>query len=819
MKKVFFLLFILILAQAGLSAQKTGNIAGTVRDANTQETLPGATVLIEGLEIDGAAVGTVTDDAGNYRLTNIPSGSYNLSAVFLGYDPLQKFNVTVTSGNDNFVTFDLREAASSELEEIQVTVSRSISVTTLESPNSVQNLTAEEIRSNPGGNFDISRVVQALPGVGGTAGSVGSFRNDIIIRGGAPNENVYYLDGIEVPVINHFSTQGSAGGPAGILNVSFIEDATLNSSSFHARYDNPLSSVLQFRQREGNPNRFQGNVRLSGTELAATLEGPITKKVSFLASARRSYLQFLFMLIDLPIRPNYWDFQYKVSWKLSPKTTLTAIGLGAIDDFGFAVPKNTSPEKEYLLRSASNINQWNYTTGFSLRHLVNDGFLNIALSRNMFENRLDKFADGRNGDENFRTLRVRSQEIENKLRAEMVQVRNDWKITYGVMAQYVKYNNSTYNQLRPEITDTAGNVLQPELAINFATAIDFFRFGAFAQVSRKFFDRLDVSVGLRTDMNTFSDTGLDPLRTLSPRLALGYQLADRWRINASAGLYYKVPIYPVLGFRDEAGQLVNRANDYTRCIHYVLGAEFQPTPTSRITLEGFYKQYSQYPVSNRDSISLANIGGDFGIIGNEAVSTVGKGRAYGLELFYQQKLTKNLYAVFSYTFFYSQFTGFNTENYIASAWDNRHLVSAIFGYKFKRNWEIGLKYRFQGGVPYTPFDLLESQRNYATIGTGVLDYTRLNSARLAAFQQLDIRVDKKWNFRRFTFDLYLDITNATAAKNPAYPSYTFQRSDDNANWATNDGQALATDGSNAIPIILDNADGTVIPTIGFIVEF
>ncbi len=819
MKQLYATLIIFVATLSVLHAQRTGAIAGTVRDANTQETLPGAVVQIEGLLVDGSPVGTVTDEEGKYRLADIPAGSYNVRAEMVGYEPLVKFNLAVTSGNDNFVTFELREAAGNELQEVQVVVSRSVSVATMESPNSVQNLTAEEIRTNPGGNFDISRVVQALPGVGGTGGSVGGFRNDIIIRGGGPNENVYYLDGIEVPVINHFSTQGSAGGPTGILNVSFIEDATINSSSFHARFDNALSSVLQFRQREGNPNRLQGNVRLSGTELAATLEGPLAKKVTFLASARRSYLQFLFKLIDLPIRPNYWDFQYKVTWKISPKTTLNAIGLGAIDEFGFGVPRETSPEKEYILRSVPSINQWNYTVGFGLRHLLRDGYLNVALSRNMFENRLDKFADGREGDESARTLRTRSQEIENKLRAEIVQVRGDWKFSYGLMAQYVKYNNETYNRIRPGITDSAGNVLQPEIAVDFASDVNFFRFGAFGQVSRTFFDRLDLSVGLRTDLNTLTETGLNPLRTLSPRAAIGYRLSNRWTLNASAGLYYKMPIYPVLGYRGADGQLANLANDYTRSVHYVLGAEYQPTATSRITLEGFYKQYSQYPVSDRDSISLANMGGDFGIIGNEPVSTVGKGRAFGFELFFQQKLTKNLYAVFSYTYFHSQFTGFDTDQYLASAWDNRHLVSAILGYKFKRNWEIGLKYRFQGGAPFTPFDLEASQRNYATLGTGLLDYRRLNSERLSAFQQLDIRVDKKWNFKRFTLDLYLDLTNATLAQNPAYPNYTFQRNADNSGWATSDGLPLSADGSNAIPVILDDRSGTLIPTIGFILEF
>lgn len=289
-------------------SQQQGSIIGIVTDGKTREPLVGVTIQAE-----GTPGGTTTDVDGKYRF-ELPVGSYNLKATFVGYSALTKFNVVLTSGNAQQINFELLEETV-QLEAATVILNRSVSVATAETPNSVQKLTTEEIKNNPGGNFDISRVIQVLPGVGGTAGSVGGFRNDLIIRGGGPNENVFYLDGIEIPVINHFATQGSSGGPTGILNVSFIEDATLSSSSFNARYDNALSSVLQFKQRTGNPDRFQGNVRVSSTEVAGTVEGPISPKTTYLASVRRSYLQLLFKAIDLPIRPNYWDFQYKVTSK------------------------------------------------------------------------------------------------------------------------------------------------------------------------------------------------------------------------------------------------------------------------------------------------------------------------------------------------------------------------------------------------------------------------------------------------------------------------------------------------------------------------
>jgi hypothetical protein len=812
LKKSFVITIYLlgIICPLFLHAQKTGNIIGVVKDKNTQETLVGVAAALEGTTLSAA-----TDLDGKFKITGIAPGSYNLKFSFIGYQSQTIFNIVVTTGNDNILAVEL-EPATENLKEVTVT-SNTFGKRT-ETPLSVQSLSAEEIKSNPGGNFDISKVVQALPGVSGTTGSA-SFRNDIIIRGGAPNENVYYLDGIEVPQINHFATQGSAGGPAGILNVSFIEDVTLSSSSFAAKYDNALSSVLQFKQRNGNPEKFQGNFRLSSTEIAGTLEGPLSKKTTFLASARRSYLQLLFEAIDLPIRPNYWDFQYKVNHQINSKTTLTAIGIGAIDEFNFGVPKNSDPSKEYVLRAFPTINQWTYTVGLNLKRLINKGYYNIALSRNMFNNQLDQFEDAQTNDESKRNLKSISQEIENKLRWDVNQFSGKWKFNYGLMAQYVKYNNNSFIRLRKELKDTLGNLIQPGVSFNFDSDIAFFRGGIFGSVSRRFFtDRLTATLGIRTDVNSFTNDGLNPLNAISPRLSLSYALTEKWNINASVGRYTKIPIYTVLGFKDNAGNFVNKDNKYILCDHYVAGLEYLPTSSMRITAEGFYKAYSNYPVSNFDGTSLANQGGNFGAIGNEDVSSTGKGRAYGMELFIQQKLIKNFFATASYTWFVSEFTT-AAGNYISSSWDTRHLLSFIVGKKFKKGWEIGLKLRYSGGSPYTPFDTVASRANYLATGNGVLDFSQLNSLTLPAFRQFDFRIDKKFNTKHATFDIYFDVTNALLFRNQSIPNYTFDRNADNSGFKTTDGKALAPDGSNAVPLILKNDDLSVTPALGFIIEF
>ncbi|GAB2965391.1 TonB-dependent receptor [Hymenobacter coalescens] len=810
---VLWLLLTSLLAQA----QSTGVLTGTVRDRATQQLLPGVTVALE-----GTALGAATDEQGRFRLSGIPTGSYNVRASFVGYEPLLRANVSITSGNANIVSLELTPAAQ-QLGEVQVTANRAIRVATAETPLSVQRLNVEEIKSNPGGNFDISRVVQVLPGVGGggTGGTAG-FRNDIIIRGGAPNENVYYLDGIEVPVINHFQTQGSAGGPTGLLNVSFIEDVTVSTSAFEARYDNTLSSVLQFRQRDGNPDRVQGNVRLSGTEVAGTLEGPLAPNTTFLASVRRSYLQLLFKAIDLPIRPNYWDAQFKVTTKLSPKTTLTALGLGAIDHFEVAVPRESSLEKEYTLRNTPSIDQWNYTLGASLRQLIERGYVNVALSRTQLDNQVNRFEGGAefSGDESRRNLLTRSGETENKLRVDVNRSLGKWQYAYGGVGQWITFDSRYFNRLRREVQAPDGSVLQPAVEVRFQSDLRFARFGAFAQVTRPFLpnDRLTVSAGIRADGNSFTEGGANLLRTLSPRLSASYALASRWNLNASIGRYYKILPSTLLGFRDNAGQLVNQNTRYIGSTHYVAGLEFLPAANTRLTVEGFLKRYDHYPVSVRDGISLANLGGDFVALGNEAVTSTGQGRAFGGEFFFQQKLTNNWFAVASYTLFRSEFSGADGR-YQPSAWDTRHLASALLGRKFSRGWELGLKYRFAGGAPYTPFDLGASQQNYLSIGQGVLDYARLNTQHLGSFQQVDFRLDKKYNLRRVTIDLFVDLQNVFLIKNPALPQYTFQRTADNAGFATTDGQPILPDGSNAVPVILADDEATVLPTIGFIVEF
>jgi hypothetical protein len=419
---------------------------------------------------------TISDSLGDFRFTQLKPGSYTLEITGATIKTKQLNNLVVTTGNENYIQIEVEQNINQLTNVVITSRKNSARAATLESPLSIQRLTTEDIKSNPGGFFDISRVIQSLPGVGGGV-SGGTFRNDIIIRGGAPSENVFYLDGIEVPIINHFGTQGSGGGPKGILNVLLIEDVKLSSSAFDAKFDNALSSVFQFKQKNGNPNKVQGNFRGSVTESAATFDGPLSKKTTFIASVRKSSLGLLAKALNFSFLPDYTDFQFKTTTRINEKTTLTLLGIGAIDRFKFIVPESLTPENQYDLNSNPSINQWSYTVGASVKKIIANGYWNLSVSRNTLNNEVNKFKDNQNPSENTRTFKINSNETENKFRWDVTKNLQGVTVSYGLIGQYVQFDNSFFQVLDQSTI--------PSTTINSNSATNFIRYGGFAQAGTR----------------------------------------------------------------------------------------------------------------------------------------------------------------------------------------------------------------------------------------------------------------------------------------------------------------------------------------------
>ena len=777
-------LFILLITM--VSAQSNGTLTGQVIDNKTLLPLEGATVLIE-----GTSIGVITGTDGYFSIQDVTPQTYSIVASFLGYTSETKFNVIVKSVGTADLLFKLEED-NQILDEVVVV--KSSFRTTKETPLSTQSLSAVEIETYPGGNNDIAKVAQSLPGI---SPSIGGFRNDFIIRGGAPNESVYYLDGIEIPNINHFSTQGSAGGPVGMLNVDFIRNVTLSSSAFGAEYDNPLSGVLAFEQRDGNTKDFAAKVRVGASEAGITINTPLFKgnkersNTTLMLSARRSYLQFIFELVGLPIRPDYWDYQWKLTHNFDTYNSISFIGLGSIDDFSVVAPDEFDAEQQATIEQVPIIQQRTTTLGLSWtrKFKSGNGRMLTTLSTNRLQNLFSRFRE--NESKSGLLFENDAIEQETKLRSKITQYSGDWKYSYGFNLQLSKYSNATLSLLEN---------------FNYATSIDFTKYGFFGKASRSYFnERLSLSLGVRLDADSFT-TGSSLIDNFSPRVAASYRLTEdeRWKVNASVGRYFKMPTYTMLGFQDLAGNFINQNNRYTQSDHYVVGVEYNWSPTSRITIEGFLKDYSQYPVSVLDQVSLANKGGGFEVLGNEPIVDSGEGQSYGMEVLFQQKLTKNFYGVLAYTYFFSQFSQENGP-LLPTVWDSRNLLSFTGGYKLKRNWEVSLRYRYAGKTPYVPTDVAASLADYPRI---VLDYNRLGDVSLEAFTQGDIRIDKKWNFKRLSFNFYLEVQNFLARAVPRPQEYGLER--------TETGQEIQP--RNLIVIDTDRTQ-TPLPSFGFVFDF
>ncbi len=800
MKNVFLLLTYTLLSFTLISQNSL--VKGKVTNILNNQAIPFAKIIA----IDQQK-GSISDETGNFEITGLKPGVYSFKATASGFKELVINEITVTNARSIELNFALEEIV---LEQEEVVVKASPFQRKSESPVSLKTLNATEIERLPGAGRDVSKVIAALPGVASRA----TFRNDIIIRGGSPGENKFYLDGIEVPNINHFATQGSSGGPVGLLNVNFIREVDFYSGAFPANRANGLSSVLSFKQKDGNQDAFITNFALGSSDAALTFDGPIGKKVDFIFSARRSYLQFLFAALQLPILPTYNDFQYKINYKLNDKNKITFIGLGAIDDFRLNAKVNenvtdsaTRESNNYILNNLPLQKQWNYTVGINWLHYSKNSYQNIIVSRNMLNNSATRTSNKIPAPDNI-ILDYSSFEAENKFRFEHTYNKNGWRLNAGVGYEYAKYFNSTFNRV---------TIQGVPVLIDFESTLGLHKVALFGQLSKSLLkEKLNLSLGLRTDVNSYAKSMMNPLDQLSPSFSVNYRFNSQWALNGNIARYHQLPAYTILGYRDANGVLKNKENDlrYISADHFVLGTEYLTKFDSRFTLEGFFKSYNRYPFSLKDSLSLANIGSDFGVVGNEEVKSISTGRTYGVEFLYQQKMYKGFYAILAYTYVVSEFKDKNN-SYVPTSWDSRNIVSLTGGKRFKKGWEVGFRWLFSGGSPYTPIDVATSSliQNWDINGQGLLDINRLNTQSESNFHQLNLRVDKKIYLDKFNMNFYLDIQNAYGYKAKLAPILLVETdANDNPIVDPNDPTRYKTK-------FIENTNGIVQPTLGIILEF
>ncbi len=780
--------------QLHVSAQRA-SLKGKVIDEVNNEPLPFVSVVVA-----GTTIGATTDTDGNFQLTGLTPGFVRIQASFIGYHTQLSAQVELSNAKVAFLEIKL-EKKDTEIEE--VTVSASPFRKTEESPVSLKTIGIAEIEKSPGANRDVSRVIQSFAGVLSTP----AFRNDIIIRGGGPSESRFYLDGVEVPNINHFATQGASGGPVGILNADFLREVNYYSGAFPANRGNALSGVFEFSQVDGNTDKLKFRGSLGASEVSATFDGPASEKTTFIVSVRRSYLKFLFSALKLPFLPTFNDMQFKVKTRIDAKNELTFIGLGAIDlnDLNRDI-KNPDDKQKYILSQLPVNNQWSYSLGAVYKHFSENSYQTVVISRSHLNNSLTKYLENNESSESNKILDYSSQEVENKIRFEN-NIRTDgFKLNVGANIDFARYDNTTFQRRFYD-----GNILN----VNYDTELNLIKYGLFGQASHEFMEeRLTLSAGFRLDANNYSSGMNNPLEQFSPRFSASYKLAEKWSLNMNTGRYFQLPAYTTMGYKQN-NQFVNKNNQlkYISVDHLIAGIEFKPTSSIQFSTEGFFKNYRNYPFSVKDRISLANKGADFGVIGDEEVVSSSKGRAYGAEFQTRISSSKGYNLNLSYTLVRSEFQDGNN-TYFVSAWDSKHILSLTGSAALKKGWQIGSRFRFVGGLPYTPYDMNRSSLISAwnLRGGAYLDNTKLNSERFNVFHQLDVRVDKVYYLKKTTLKFYLDIQNLYNFQSQSQ-DILVREEDANGNFLTTD------NGTRYVLRNVKNDSGTVLPTIGVQVEF
>lgn len=734
----------LSLAIAVFTQAQTYQIKGTVIDQSTRKPLEFVNILVTGM-----GIGASTDRDGNFTITQVPPGIYRLQASALGYKTVLTPEYRVNHITP-YVQIEMEEE-SALLNEITVTASPFRRIP--ESPVSLRIIGLQEIEKAPGANRDISRVVRNYPGV---AFSPVGYRNDLIVRGGGPSENRFYLDGVEIPNINHFSTQGASGGPVGLIDADLVRNVRFYSGAFPANRGNALSSILDFSLRDGDMQRNSIKATLGASEVSLSSNGHLGEKTSYLVSIRQSYLQMLFKILGLPFLPAYSDASFKIKTRFNPQNELTVLGLGGIDRMKLNLDID-GEDAEYILSYLPKIEQETFTAGGVYRHYAGSHVQAVTFSHSYLNNRNLKYQDNDESRPENLMLNLRSTEQESKLRAENTSSWSVWKVNAGLELNYSRYVNKSFQRLysdRPTV-------------YNYDTNLNLFRWGLFASADYTSPDEsFTASLGVRTDGNNYSDKMKELWRQLSPRLSVSYRLAEGLFLSGHMGLYYQLPAFTALGFKGNSDRYINKNLDYTSVSQESIGLTWNPNASMELSVEGFYKYYDQMPLSVTDGIPLSCKGNDYGVIGNEPLTSAAKGRSYGVEMMFKWLLTQKLNLSASLTVFKSEFKAGEDEKYIPSAWDNRFILNASGTYNFPKQWSLGIRVCAIGGSPYTPFDSEKSSlvEAWDAQGKAYYDYTRYNAERLSAFAQMDVRVDKTFYLKRCMLGFYLDIQNITGSK-------------------------------------------------------
>ncbi len=724
LRKIYLLLSVFfILVSISFSQNKeNGIIKGKVIDSETESPVRKASVVLLNTDLE-----TETDNNGEFVFKNLEFDSYSIQVSSGGYESGIKSDLTIYANKPLELLMKLSPLGiTTEIIDVDANSFDKNSDVNLSSIN----LDYEEIRRAPGATEDISRMLQTAPGV-----AMGNDqRNDIIIRGGSPSENLIMIDGIEIPNINHFGTDGSSSGAIGFINAKFIRETNMLTGGFPSLYGDKLSGVIDISFKEGSKKNFYKDINLSIAGFGAIVEGPFMSNGSFLFSVRRSYLELIKSAIRLTSVPNYWDFNLKIAYDISPRDKLSLIGLTGLDKIDFS--GESAQDNPY---GNSNSNQNTYVAGINYKRLLSKGYIQTVLSYNVTDSYVIQI-DGPTAQINVENDAVNK---ETGLYSDLnYQISKSLILNTGMGGKYADINDQLY--LKGD-TSAAGYVYDTiKTYTNFST----FKFFGHVNLTTKLFkDKINLNTGFRIDYFEYID-----LKTyFSPRIGMSVVLNPVTSLNFAWGIYHQSPEYIWL-CSSPANNLLNNI----RSEHYIAGIDHFFSSDIKASIEVFYKKYKDYPVwTDIPTYILIDGGAEFGpnLVGQ--ASSAGYGNVKGIDISIQKKLSqKGLYGMFNYSYIHSGFTAL-AGNEKPGAFDPGSQFTLIAGYQFNDGWLAGLKIKYSGGRPYTPINPVASEQ----VNRAVYATDDFNSARYPYYMRIDLRVDKKIDFKSASLVAYLEVQN------------------------------------------------------------
>jgi hypothetical protein len=691
---------------AAAPGPKTGLIKGRVIDMETKAPLPGVAVSVAGTEHR-----SVSDAAGAYALPGVPLGYYTLSFEREGFYADTKTDVIVRSGRTTFLTVELLTVRVVS-EEVRVVADYFPAAPAAAVSRTEFN--PEELRRDAGSAGDISRALYVVPGIVRADDEA----NDLIVRGGSPAENGFYIDNIFLPNINHFPQQGASGGNVSMLNMDFIENVEVFTGGFDASYGNRLSSVFDIAYREGNRERVNGQLNLSAIGYGAQLEGPLPgKRGAWMFSANRSYLDLISKIMDSDNPADYYDLQGKATYDLGGRDRLSLLAIGG----------SSRTDYDHDTREL-----FSYATaGLNWRHLWGDkGYSDTSVSWSFLDGTENEYWEGEGVHEQYdysnRWLTLRN--------VNHIRLSAGHKVEFGVEAQNVRFRN--WDDFDNSVTRLSGTSA-----------------GAFLTWLAQVWPNFSLSVGARLDYVPLSERF-----HISPRLSFSWGLTKRLTMNGAYGVFYQQ--MPLFLIKQDPG---NAALPDPRARHLVLGFKYLLGRDVQLTLEAYDKQYSDHPMSPAYPywFVIDDVNGDEDRFWDYD-ALVGEGRAYarGVELTLQKKISKRLYGLINLTHYrarYRDLMGFWRNR----LFDNRFIVCLSGGYKPSRTWEVNVRWTLAGNKAFTTVDEEMSIQS----GFPYIRLENIMAGHLNDYQNFSFRVDKRFSFRGSNLIVFLGALNLFDHKN------------------------------------------------------